>query len=388
MGESSWLHGLFYAAFPLFDKMRMPSMAALLTHVAVLLLAGLGLDGFRKSRAPLAYALFACATAAFFAVAYTHVTAKPHVKALEPLAQFGFFAGAIGLAFLSRNVPAAAALAGLELGATTNADFSEKELGWQHVAKLNQLDDVAAFLRKQAAGAAPFRVAAENGVEPTHFSTMYGIDDVGGNCCGVLKVTLNGHWMEGVQRLLGARFYVGREPNPAYEKQVFESKSGFKVWETALYAPRVFTVHQGKTVAEDAMAFEYDRGLRHLTTTLVTTVPVPLETCGVPDEVKLTNSEARYARIEVNMACAGALVFTHSLFPGWEASHPIVPAYNKVMAVALSKGRHVVEFRYPAAKLKQGAALCLVGLLSLALWWFVYLRKKRSAMAGPSRTAV
>jgi len=387
LGDSSILHGLFFALFPVFDKMRMPSMFSLLTQVALLVLAGFGIDALRGGFTPprrMAHVLLVAAGLGFYGVAIANVTAKEALHRVDPVAFFALYSGALGLALLARSQASTRAfvaglLVVLEVGSTATRTVKDKEMKWELFEHLTLYDDIADFLLKQKKQEPPFRVSSAEELQPTHFGPLYGIEQFDGGCCGVMPNVLRAVWLEPVKRLYGARFHIGPAPRNPGDVSRFEGKSGWKVWETPEYAPRVWTAHKFRIVTEDAMHAEYEKGWPHMRETVsALRGTANLAQCAQPDELNLTNLRAEYASVEVNMGCAGLLVLSNSVLPGWEiyvdgARSTQIDAYDKFLSTVVPQGKHNVEFVYAARTLKRGVALTLASLVALAVWWWLRL---------------
>lgn len=387
LGDSSLLHGLFFALFPLFDKMRMPSMFSLLTQLALLVLAGFGIDALRSGfMAPrrLGHVLLVAAGLGFYGVAIANVTAKEALHRVDPVAWFALCAGAFGVTLLVQSRAASkAAIAALlvvfEVGSTATRSYKDKEMKWELFEHLTLYDDIAGFLLKQKEHEPPFRVSAVDELQPTHFGLLYGIEQSDGGCCGALPNVLRALWLEPVKRLYGARFHIGPAPRNPGDVSRFEGKSGWKVWETQEYAPRVWTAHKFQIVTDDAMHAEYEKGWPHMRETVsAVRGSANVEQCAQVDEMTLTNLRAEYVSVEGRMGCAGLLVLSNSVLPGWEiyvdgAPSTQIDAYDKFLATVVPKGEHKVEFVYAARTFKRGVALTLTSFAALGVWWWLRL---------------
>jgi uncharacterized membrane protein YfhO len=141
----------------------------------------------------------------------------------------------------------------------------------------------------------------------------------------------------------------------------------------------VWTAHKFQIVTDDAMHAEYEKGWPHMRENVsALRGAANLEQCAQPDEIRLTNLRAEYVSVEANMGCAGLLVLSNSVLPGWEiyvdgALSTQIDAYDKFLSTVVPKGRHNVEFIYAARTFRRGVALTLASLAALTAWWWLRL---------------
>ncbi|MGC4052042.1 MAG: YfhO family protein [Paludibaculum sp.] len=118
----------------------------------------------------------------------------------------------------------------------------------------------------------------------------------------------------------------------------------------------------------------------------------PLETCGEPDELRLTARSSASLTFETTMRCRGLLVASETYFPGWNGyvdgqPAPLHEVYGALRGIVVSQGRHRVEMRYRPLSVYWGAALTLAGLLAaLAAAIHQARRPDLATPAGPRFT--
>jgi uncharacterized membrane protein YfhO len=86
--------------------------------------------------------------------------------------------------------------------------------------------------------------------------------------------------------------------------------------------------------------------------------------------VAITNYSPDTVRIQIETAASGMLVLSDVVDPAWQARLDGAPAKiyvadGALRAVALSPGKHAVEFQYASAALPIGTALSALTLLAL-----------------------
>ncbi|MBL8242128.1 MAG: YfhO family protein [Bryobacterales bacterium] len=379
LGENSVLHGLFYARFPLFDKLRNPSMFILSVHVALLVLAALGLESVRQGRVDSRWSpgLLKLGGAVFVLITILYAVDPAKVVAQSGFAQSAFFAVALGLAIMAPSAQArlltVALLIFVETGANTTRSYPDREMGFVNLEKLTRNDDVAGFLHEQRAKA-PFRISVDDSVGPQCFGDWYGLEQVNG-CFAISANISREQWRPEVHALLGSRYFIGPKPSHPYQQYRYTGKSGVQVWESPEYAPWTWTAHQFERVTEDEIDVRYERPWPAVREPMFSRngAATPAQCPASPDTVRLTDLRPEYGRVEAQMGCRGLLVYSSAYLPGWQATvdgkpAPLLEAYGKLLAVEVDAGQHVVEFRYAPKSVWLGAGLSLAGVVVLAVW--------------------
>jgi hypothetical protein len=398
MGENSILHGLFYAGFPLFEKLRNPSMLILPLHFSLIVLAGLGLEAVRRDvRFPAAGRWLVRAGGAAFALLFLLYALDPaKAAAQQPAALAALFAIGFGVCLgFPCAAPTRVALLGAlllaEIGANTGQGYPDREMGFANLDQLTRYDDIAAFLTAERR-AAPFRITVDDSVGLQCFGAWYGLEQANG-CVNMSINMFREQWRPEVQPLLSARYHVGPKPLLPDQVKRFTGNSGQSVWESPLYAPWTWTAHRFEPVTEGQLAERYLRSWPAVAEPLFALRGnAKPDVCDAADAVRLTDLRPEYGRVDVTMACSGLLVYSAAFLPGWQATvdgapTPILEAYGKLLAVPVPAGKHIVEFRYAPASLWLGALLTVAGLAAAAAWWRFSGRRGSGSPGLPRLTA-
>ncbi|MBI2684976.1 MAG: YfhO family protein [Acidobacteria bacterium] len=393
-GENSILHGLFYARFPMFDKLRNPSMLVLGVHISLIVLAAFGLEAMRKGRDLRRPALWLVRIGgvAFVGLAALYVLDPAKAATQQGAGQFALFSIALGSVVLAPVAPMtrmilAALLMVVETGSNSTKGYPDREMGFANFDLLSRHDDVAAFLPKGEL----YRITIDESVGLKNFGDWYGMRQVNG-FMGMSINMFREQWRPELPALLGARFHLGEKPRLPDQVKRFTGRSGVSVWESAEYAPLAWTAHGFERIGEGELAERYQRGWPAVREPLFAlTGEARPAVCDAPDRLRLSDIRGHYGRIEATMACDGLVVFSSAMLPGWEASvdgqpRPILEAYGKLMAVSVPAGEHTVEFRYAPRSITIGCVLTLVGLIGAGVWWWISGRPG-SVFRDPRRRA-
>ncbi len=398
MGENSLLHGVFFARFPLFDKLRNPSMLVLGIHLALIVLAVYGLEAIRRDRVPREGAVWLVRIGgAAIAVLFALWSVDPAKAALaQGLGQFAVNTLALGCILLvpmaaGRRLVLVAVLTLLETGSNSTKGYPDREMGFANFDTLSRYDDIAAFL-KSGQHDPSFRISIDDSVVLKNFGDWYGIRQVNG-FMGMSINMFREQWRPELDGLLGARYHVGKEPRRPEQVKRFTGTSGVSVWESPEYAPMAWTAHQFERVNEGQLAERYARGWPAVREPMFALAGAASPAvCPGADEVGFQEIGSERASVEVKMACDGLLVYSSAFLPGWEAhvdGQPaaIIEAYGKLMAVAVPEGTHKVTFRYAPVSVRAGALLSLGGLLALFGWLWISRQRERESRDRPRPVA-
>jgi Bacterial membrane protein YfhO len=374
LGSNSFLHGLAYSLVPMVEKARNPSMAILIFHFGVCVLAAYGFDHFRASAASRAARWALIVFSAFIGLlllagAILNFKFSPDVRPGIPmLAAFGLIAvlwlwegGRIS------RLAAGMALLALMLFEMSNVStfYLPPREGPPYLARIRDQADIAQFLKKQPG--LP-RVDFDEEDVPYNFGDWHGIDQFGGYVASMPERTLRVQGDTKMRQLLGVEFRVSRKAPPAgFTQEVFASSSGLKVYRNPDALPRVRVVHRA---ADAALAGP----------------PPQLEDCG-GDVIHSFGRTPNTFTVDVEMKCRGLLLVADPVAPGWQARVNGRPAemreaYGFIRALVLSAGRHHVSMRYRPASVVWGAALTLAGLaLATALGIYPFKSWKASSIS-------
>jgi hypothetical protein len=141
--------------------------------------------------------------------------------------------------------------------------------------------------------------------------------------------------------------------------------------------PRVWTVHEVNGLAsEDDISSVFGRpGLDFARETFVVGDPPPVEKC-TGDTVRLLARGSHHVEIEADMQCAGMVLLSESVFPGWTVrvdgvETEIHEAFGAIRGVVVERGVHQIEYRYEPWWFYLGVTTTILAAFSLAVMlWF------------------
>ena len=350
LGVDSPVHRLAYLLIPMVEKARYPAMAVVIGQAGIAALAALGLEALRKA---------------------SPADARPTVRWLIGFV-VSIFAIYGALALLHRAPTAhptwiigavAAALAGLLYW------WSRRRPGWLWglpsavlilffieattvplpIQRRNQPDslltpvagesDIAEFFHRQPGW---FRVQMDEDAVPVNFGDFYGIEQFGGY---VASMPVNVHISLGdsrTPRWFGVQFYVGRKPANHRQIEVFESRTGLKVYRNPGVEEPLWAEHQTP--------------------------------CGTADRLRVVSRVPNALAIDADVGCTGLVVAGDPYFPGWSVRVdgkrvPIQEYAGVVRAVPVAAGHHRIEFHYRPGSVYWGAGLSAMGVLLAGLFY-------------------
>ena len=144
--------------------------------------------------------------------------------------------------------------------------------------------DIADFLKAQPGW---FRFEVDDAEIPYNFGVLYGLEQFGGGVSSMLTRVHSVLGHEETPRLFGIRYRVARHPSYPEQVEVFESRSGLKVYLEPRIRDPLWSVHQTP--------------------------------CGGADQLRITARQPEVLIVEADMPCAGQLVAGDPWFPGWRA---------------------------------------------------------------------
>jgi hypothetical protein len=397
LGGNSVFHGMIYALAPLVEKARVPAAATVLFAVGLAPLAAFGLDGLRnidmkvdaarlEARATKAgWILLGFGAVLGFASLFFYA-AKVSDNRLVITALCAILAGALLMAGFSGRAASGAAIALVlfELGNVTDYNLATADRATHpYLYKLAEHYDLAAFVRGS-------RIVYDNTAIPYNIGDWYGIEALNAYAASVPRdLWQHQVFSARVQDVMGVRYYLGLTPQRADLREVFQGRSGVKVFENAKSFPPVWSVHRGLEVDSKqapAMLADPQFDARHQVF-LIGKNPPKLASCG-EDDVWMPRHEPNYVVIKAEMSCRGMVILTDSWYPGWRATvdgraAPIEKAYGAFRGVVVDGGDHTIEMRYRPWSVFVGAAI--TGIAALVALWMALGGKAKIKLAADER---
>jgi len=237
---------------------------------------------------------------------------------------------------------------------------------------LTATSDIAAFLRARQPARA--EVNRKDGLD-FDMGDWYSLQIVESAVPSMLAATMRlSWWPDRLSRLYGVRYTISKAATRPDQRDVFTSRTGFKVFENPGALPRVWTVHRILAApSSDAAVSQVATGDFDLAQQAVMTDPAPgVEQCGQADRVLSSDFRLQSVRADVVMACRGVLVVSDNWFPGWHADvdgrdATILKIDTVIRGVVVDGGRHTVTMSYRPASVIIGFVLFLAGV-GLTAW--------------------
>ena len=388
LGGLSVFHGLAYLLVPMVEKARSPAMAIVMVQFALAVLAAYGLDALRRGTigrwcVPVLLTVGILPWPVLAIVASLRAETSLEYERLAVLGMVALALAALLYGWKARRISEAAAVGLIfivvlfELGTVLGANYRHRETPGGFLAELEKNDDVVEFLRKQPD---LIRVEDDTGAVPYNIGDWDGIDQfrayLGGMTWNVAQFEMDR--IKGgrlAPELFALNYFLGAKPMRSDQQEVFQGRSGLKVYRNPEAFPRFWTVHEAVGVpASELISRLQTADLRQ--EVLLTGAAPALEKCTADDEAKLADRHDTRLLYEVKMSCKGMLIASETFYPGWIASidgrpTAILEAYGALRGVVVEAGAHQVEFRYRPACVYWGAMLTAVGLagaLSLTLF--------------------
>jgi hypothetical protein len=378
LGGNSVFHGVLYALAPLVEKARVPQAATVIFAMAMAPLVAFGLDGLRESAGPAVTrnasrilagfgALLAFA-ALFFYAAKIPIAITDDRMVITALCAL-LAAGLLTTKGLSRfGTIAAIGLVLFELSNVTDYSLATADRKTHpYLYTLADHYDLAAFVRGRGV---PGRIVYDSKAIPYNVGDWYGLEALSTYAASVpASLWSQPVFSPRVQDVLGVLYYFGITPQRPDLQQVFEGRSGVKVFENLKAFPRAWAVHKSLSVSDwskaSAMLADPAFDARH-EVFLIGEIPPKLATCE-GDEVWMPRHHPNDVLIRATMACRGMVILSDSWFPGWTATvdghaKRIEKAYGSFRGVVVEAGDHTIEMKYRPASVFLGGVLTLVSL--------------------------
>jgi hypothetical protein len=350
LGADSPIHRMVYLLVPMVEKARYPAMAVVISQVGIAALAALGLDALRQGSAadvqPTVKWLLGFAASIF--ATYAALALLHRAPAAHPAWIVGAVAAALAsvLYWWSRHGQAQPWILPAVVLALFFIEVSTVPLPIQ---RQNQPDsllkpiadeaDMAEFLNRQPGW---FRVQMDEDAVPANLGDFYGIESFGGYTASMPVNFYNILGDPRTPRWFGVQFYVGRKPANPQQIEVFQSRTGLRVYRNPGIQEPLWAEHHTP--------------------------------CGATDRLRLVSRAPNASTIDADLGCVGRVVAGDPWFPGWRAwvdgKRVRIQEYEGVLrAVPVAAGHHRVEFQYRPGPVYWGGALSVMGL---ALGGLVY----------------
>ncbi|HEY6392700.1 MAG TPA: YfhO family protein [Bryobacteraceae bacterium] len=387
LGGNSVFQGFVYSVVPWVEKARVPAMAGLLFNAGFATLAAFGVDALRGASSPwsrrinIGIAAFAIVTGVAMAAnllanklqwnADNRVVMTCLIAMLMAALLYAWRAGNLNQ---RPAVTLLVCLLLLEAGNQAGYNLADRN-DWnrrQYIETVWGNGDLADFLHRQPG---PFRVDTRtDGVAP-NWGDFYSVDFVR-SMTGVTANTFELEWRRAqVRKLLGVKYVLAREPVDGFPHEVFQGRSGIRIYEDPEAFPRAWAVHDVVTIASagEGRVFMNEHWQDLRSRALMTGARPNLPSClGDPDNVAITEYAPESVSLKANLGCDGMVVLSDTYYPGWAAKVDGQPVKIHEVDLALrgvlvSRGSHEIEYRYRPRSVLLGAAITLAGLIGVAV---------------------
>ena len=376
LGADSPVHRIAYLLIPMVEKARYPAMAVVISQAGIAALAALGLDAFRRVCFSLPNHSKGAETSEDSSPASVSASGQPQSGedayptkttvswlggfALSVFAIYGALAlvhraptahptwiiGAVALALAavlqwwprrryawSWGLPAAVLALFFIESTTVPLPIQRQNQPDSLLKPVAEEADIAEFLHRQPGW---FRVQIDEDEVPVNFGDFYGIEQFGGYVASMPANILTILGDQRTPRWFGVQFYVGRKPANPQQVEVFQSRTGLKVYRN----PGI----------QEPLRAEHDTP------------------CGTDDHLRVASRAPNAMAIEADLGCAGRVVAGDPWFPGWRAwvdgkRVRIQESAGVVRAVPVAAGHHQIEFQYQPGSVYWGAGLSALGVL-------------------------
>ncbi|HLN04239.1 MAG TPA: hypothetical protein VK335_33440 [Bryobacteraceae bacterium] len=387
LGGFSIFHGLAYLVVPMVEKARSPAMAIVIVQFALVVLAAYGLDALRRGLIgrwciPVLVTVGILPWPVLAIVASLRRETSLEYERLAVLGLVALALAALLYGWKARRISEAATIGLIfvvvlfELGTVIGGNYRHRETPGGFLAELEKNSDVLEFLRKQPD---LVRVEVDTDAVPYNIGDWEGIDQfrayLGGMTWNVARFEMDR--LKGgrlAPELFALNYFLGRQPLRSDQQEVFQGRSGFKVYRNPDAFSHFWTVHESVSVKDAELMSRLQNADLRRQVSLTGNAPA-LEKCTASDEVRLVERHDTQMVLDVRMACKGMLIASETFYPGWVAAidgrpAPIFEAYGALRGVVVEAGAHRIEFHYRPMSVYWGAfltALGLAGALVLAL---------------------
>jgi len=177
-----------------------------------------------------------------------------------------------------------------------------------------------------------------------------------------------------VRKLLGVKYVLAREPVDGFPHEVFQGRSGIKIYEDPQAFPRAWAVHDVVSIGApgEGRVFMNEHWSELRSKALMMGTRPNLTSCpGGLDSVSVAGYTPERVSVAANLSCDAMVILSDTYYPGWTATVDRRPVqiYEVDLAlrgVLVSRGSHQIQFLYRPHSVFLGAALTLSGLIGVA----------------------
>ena len=387
LGEYSLLNGLAYLLVPFLDKSYEAGRFIYLTHFAMALLAGFGVQTLLAEKfvvdpfyVLLKRILGWVVLAVSLGVGIPALLGKPEIDDWPYVTLFFLIATWTLYMYilkgnrhaLTRCLLVAVIMLDLYAFTWTFANrLHEQRANTDRLEEMRTLRPVADFLKSQPG---PYRVHFVGNFSPASMGDVYGVQTTLGYGATMIDDYISALWSVNGTCLFNVRYYLGTgEARP--EAPIFTSGQ-WKVWDNPSACPRAWIAP--RVVVESPKAVK--NLVEHESLDLLNVAYLneqPTVALSASQEAPAAITFGRYLpdRVELNaeVASSGLLVLSEIYHPGWMATINGQPAHiykvdNILRGVIVSPGQNHIVMEYRPASIRIGAILSLVAFLGTFLF--------------------
>ena len=348
LGKNTPVHWLAYRFIPLVEKARYPAMAIVLAQVGISVLVAEALSLPRELLRK---------AALFFALAGT-IGLVLYFTLDHPAGHPSWVVAVVGLGMAAvlrwgkASLVAVLALFLVEAAIYPPPIIRPREFPGSYASLIESQADIADFLKRQPGW---FRVSFDEDVVPYNFGDLYGIEQFDGYFASMPLRFNRALGQPSTPRLYGVQYRVAKRPSNPGQVEVFQSRSGAKVFRVS-------------GIAEPLWVYR-DRP------------------CAQADQLRVVSRVPNASVFEARLGCPGLVVTGDPWYRGWRARVdqrrvPIQEFEGGVRAVKVEAGIHQVEHSYRPNSVYLGTGMTVLGLIFAILAGIAAHRRVAPAVAG------
>jgi len=397
LGDYSLLHGLSYLLIPYFDKLWEAGRFIYLTHFAMALLAGFGVQSLLSDDTSatfyqrlhrllgwiVAVALFVLGIAALLGT--PAIGEWPYVSLFFLLTAWGAFWYILrgNRQVLFKILLLAVIVSDLyAFNWTFPNRLREQRANADHLEAMKSLRPVANYLHSQPG---LFRVDFDGDFSPRGMGDVFGISTTGGAGVTMLEDYWRAMSSPHARCLLNVRYIIGAGTGRT-EAPVFTS-GPWKVYEVPAPCPRAWVVQEAVVESPDEVRRRITEESLDPLRVAYLSEPLgsPLDAApGTPASIAFGSYQPNRIELHADVSAAGLLVLSEIYYPGWRAAinnqpAPVYKVDSILRGVVVSPGSNHIVMEYRPASIRVGAALSLLAFLGTFLFAAIVLRRDRAA---------